>query len=67
MYNMVSSSMSKKAKKPGPEPRADAKKVLFALRLSEQEMESIRVGAKKKGVSMAEFIMAPHRETKEKE
>ena len=56
-----------KKKKTGPTPRPDAKKVLFALRLTEDEMDSIRDAAKTKGVSMAEYIMAPHRQNKEKE
>ena len=51
-------------KRMGRPPVANPRKVLVALRITEQEKAQLMKAAKKAGMSLSAYIMAPHRKTK---
>ena len=60
----MANSSRKGKKRMGRPPLANPKRVLAALRITEKEKAELTRAAKKSGVSLSTFIMAPHRRTK---
>lgn len=55
-----------KKKRVGRPPVANPKKVLVALRVTAEEKARLTKAARKAGMSLSSYIMAPHRKTKRK-
>ena len=63
MLSMVKKNPEKK-KKMGRPPLENPKRVLVALRMTDQEKVELTRAAKKAGMSLSGYIMAPHRKKK---